>query len=280
MNKSDQIGELAKALALAQGSIKGAVKDGQNTFFSRDGKGGHYATLASVWEACREHLSKNGLAVTSGGTYLADAGWCLETMLTHSSGQFISYLFPLKPSKEDPQGYKSANTYALRIGLESIVGVPAEDDDGNAASGKPAVNTQAAANYVAKEKIADMQRQPVGEKLDNLKAEMDAKKVDANPEVNPFSGDKYDTRTISVPQGKRLYAIAKGAGWTDDELKKALMDGWKIEHSKDIKAGKQYEEICEFFKQGGKPPAQAEAEPEDPFELIDDGDAHEGRGPF
>jgi hypothetical protein len=162
-----------------------------------------------------------------------------------------------------------------RGGLSAIVGCVAdgEDDDGNTAAGKPRANTQAAANYVRDEKLASF-----SDKHAALKSEMDAKKAEANPETNPFSGERYETRTISVPQGKRLYAIAKGAGWTDDELKKALIDGWKIEHSKDIKAGKQYEEICEFFKQGGKPPAQAKDEPEDPFALA--ADSEEANDPF
>jgi hypothetical protein len=40
-------------------------------------------------------------------------------------------------AKNDPQGYGSALTYARRYGLAAIVGVCPEDDDANAASGKP-----------------------------------------------------------------------------------------------------------------------------------------------
>jgi hypothetical protein len=36
--------------------------------------------------------------------------------------------------KNDMQGYKSATTYAKRIGLESVTGLAPEDDDGNAAA--------------------------------------------------------------------------------------------------------------------------------------------------
>jgi hypothetical protein len=36
--------------------------------------------------------------------------------------------------KNDMQGFKSATTYAKRIGLESVTGVAPDDDDGNAAA--------------------------------------------------------------------------------------------------------------------------------------------------
>jgi hypothetical protein len=45
--------------------------------------------------------------------------------------------------KSDMQGYKSACTYAKRIGLESVTGVAPEaasDDDGNAAAKSPVID--------------------------------------------------------------------------------------------------------------------------------------------
>jgi hypothetical protein len=52
----------------------------------------------------------------------------------HESGEYISQEFMLKCSKNDPQGMGSAITYAKRYGLQGAVGLPSEDDDGNAAS--------------------------------------------------------------------------------------------------------------------------------------------------
>jgi hypothetical protein len=40
-------------------------------------------------------------------------------------------------SKQDPQGYGSALTYARRYSLMAACGIAPEDDDGNAASRKP-----------------------------------------------------------------------------------------------------------------------------------------------
>lgn len=143
METSEQINDLAAALAKAQGQIKGAVKDSTNPHFRSS-----YADLASVWEACRSALTENGLAVIQ-TPHTDEAGNChIVTMMTHSSGQWIRDTFSLPPTKADPQGYGSAITYMRRYALAAIVGVAPEDDDGNAASagtdnGKPAPRQQA-----------------------------------------------------------------------------------------------------------------------------------------
>ena len=58
MAKSEQINELALALSKVQGEIDGAIKDANNPFFKSK-----YADLTSCWQACREQLSKNNIAV-------------------------------------------------------------------------------------------------------------------------------------------------------------------------------------------------------------------------
>lgn len=130
MTQSANINELATALAKAQGQIEGAKKDSSNPFFKSS-----YADLASVWDACRKPLSDNGLSITQ-TTTVVESQLYLETMLMHSSGQWQSGILPINPVKPDPQGLGSAITYMRRYGLQSMVGVAPEDDDGNAASGK------------------------------------------------------------------------------------------------------------------------------------------------
>jgi len=128
MNRSDDIKDLAAALCKAQTSIKGALKSSENPFFKSK-----YADLSAVWEACREPLAKNGLAISqhAGGD---GAMVEVETVLLHSSGQWISSTLTMRPTKGDPQAFGSAITYARRYALAGIVGVVTEDDDGNAAS--------------------------------------------------------------------------------------------------------------------------------------------------
>jgi hypothetical protein len=133
--QSEQIGELAKALAIAQGKITGALKDSANPFFKSK-----YADLASVWDACRGPLSENGLAVIQ-QTESDDSGVFVITTLAHSSGQWMRSRLRLHPKDDTPQGMGSAITYGRRYALAAAVGVAQVDDDGNAASGCAGVAT-------------------------------------------------------------------------------------------------------------------------------------------
>jgi hypothetical protein len=129
MITSEQINELAAALAKAQGQIQAATRDNENKHFNS-----RYADLASVWDACRVALSGNGLAVLQGPA-LADRGVSVTTRLLHSSGQWAESTLILPMDKATAQGAGSAITYARRYSLAAMVGVaPDDDDDGNAAS--------------------------------------------------------------------------------------------------------------------------------------------------
>ncbi len=133
---SSEIGELAKALAAAQGEMTAAAKDASNPHFKS-----RYATLASVWDAIRGPLSRNGLSVSQVlETPDAGPGVIVRTILLHTSGQWICsrYVMPI-PDKLTPQAVGSAITYARRYALSAIVGIaPNDDDAGHAASVTPA----------------------------------------------------------------------------------------------------------------------------------------------
>jgi len=129
---SETINEIAAALAKAQGQIEGAKKDKKNPHLKND-----YADLASVWDACREALTTNGLSVAQAAETNGEGAYGVTTMLMHSSGQWMSGTLYLRPMKDDPQGAGSALTYARRYALAAMVGVAPADDDGNAASQKP-----------------------------------------------------------------------------------------------------------------------------------------------
>ena len=143
---SEQINELAAALAKAQGAITGAVKDATNPFFKSS-----YADLASVWEACRRPLSTNNLAVVQLPSTVA-ACVTVTTMLIHASGQWISGSLSATAKNAEPQSIGSAITYLKRYALQSIVGVASEDDDANESTHRPAPLVRA----VAKKPIDDL----------------------------------------------------------------------------------------------------------------------------
>jgi hypothetical protein len=98
-----------------------------------------------VWDACRDLLSSNGLAVSQfPGLYSElDKSMSLTTILTHNSGEWISQEMSVPVSKPDAQGAGSCLTYMRRYALAAVVGVVQADDDGNAASSpKPVVKAK------------------------------------------------------------------------------------------------------------------------------------------
>jgi hypothetical protein len=122
MTRSESIKELAAALAAAQAQIEGASKDKINPAFKS-----RYADLASVWEACRIPLSKNGLAVVQ----LPSADGqkvVVTTLLAHRSGEWISDELTITATGSTPQAIGSAITYARRYALSAMVGVAPDDD--------------------------------------------------------------------------------------------------------------------------------------------------------
>ena len=165
MTHSEQINELSTALSKAQGLIEGAKKDAANPFFKSK-----YADLASVWDACRAALAVNGLAVIQSpaaeGTRVS-----VDTLLTHSSGQWVAGTVSVTAREDSPQAIGSAITYLRRYALQSFVGVAPEDDDANAASAKshtvkaaPVVEPKGYSEWmvdleaVADQGIADLQK--------------------------------------------------------------------------------------------------------------------------
>lgn len=128
MQTSTTFENLAAALVKAHAGIKAVVKDASNPFFKSK-----YATLDGVVDAVKPALLAQGIVVVQ-GVQDAENGVAIETMLLHSSGQWMSSTLRLPASKEDAQGYGSAISYGRRYGLMAICGVPAADDDGNAAT--------------------------------------------------------------------------------------------------------------------------------------------------
>ena len=148
MNQSDSIANLTLALSTVQGKMSHAVKDSANPFFKSK-----YADLESVWGACRELLSANGLAVMQfPGLYSdLDKSMSLTTIISHKSGEWLSQEMSVPCGmlgrdgalKLDAQAAGSALTYMRRYALAAVVGVVQADDDGNAASSpKPVVKAK------------------------------------------------------------------------------------------------------------------------------------------
>lgn len=185
MTKSDSIAALSAALAKAQSEIEGATKDKTNPHFKSA-----YADLASVWEACRKALTKNGLAVMQ-PVSAEDAKVTVTTILTHSTGEYLASELTMTATQNTPQGIGSCITYARRYALASMVGVAPEDDDGNAAS-QPSTSRPVAVPAPAKpdgfDKFVESLSDVVAEGTDALKKVW----AGARPEFRTYMTKHYN----------------------------------------------------------------------------------------
>lgn len=153
LTQSENIAALSAALAKAQGAIEGAVKGKTNPAFKSK-----YADLASVWDACREALTDNGLAVIQSPGPLAEGRMEMTTMLVHSSGEWVRGVLTIPLGKADAHGYGSATTYARRFALAAFVGVaPEDDDDGNAASAAAPTRKENRSAPITSEQAGELQ---------------------------------------------------------------------------------------------------------------------------
>lgn len=129
-------GQISAALAKAQAEMSNPGFDSANPHFRNK-----FASLAAVRNAVVPLLAKHGIAMSQDLKSVDGAVAC-TTILMHSSGQRLMFgPLVLPVSKNDAQGFGSAATYARRYSLMAVAGVVGDDDDdANAATGKPAAS--------------------------------------------------------------------------------------------------------------------------------------------
>lgn len=119
---------LAAAFIAAKRAFGPALKDKTNPAFRSK-----YADLGACLEAVEDALLTNGIALIQ-ETSLDETGVTVETVFLHESGmERRCGKLHVPASKQDPQGYGSALTYARRYSLITACGIAPEDDDGQAA---------------------------------------------------------------------------------------------------------------------------------------------------
>lgn len=121
--------EIAKAFIKAQSEMANAVKGTTNPFLKNK-----YADLNAVREAVIPTLNKYGIAVLQPLVTIEGKNY-VKTLLLHESGQTMESLTEIIYARQnDAQAQGSGITYARRYGLQSLVCIGADDDDGNNAS--------------------------------------------------------------------------------------------------------------------------------------------------
>jgi len=136
MQHSDQINELASALAKAQGAMTNVKKDKTVTIRSEKGNYSYnYADVATILDAVRKPFSENGLSIVQ--TLEHDGEWLgVETSILHTSGQWMAHAVGTTFRGGDPKALGSHITYMRRYGL-IITGVVTDDDDEGDAAVQP-----------------------------------------------------------------------------------------------------------------------------------------------
>lgn len=177
MKHSESMAAIGAALVKAQAEIKGVAKDSVNPHFKSK-----FASLDAITDAVKPVLSKHGLAVIQGTVPTTDEAGLLtalvvETMLLHTSGEWISNAVGIPLDKATAQGAGSATTYGRRYGLAAFFAITNdEDDDGNEASERSGVS-----------KAADIKSRPAPR-------EGAASEQTGGPTSLPATGEKFDAK--------------------------------------------------------------------------------------
>jgi hypothetical protein len=205
---SEQLNELAKALAVAQGEFPKIVATEIGKVQGEGKKGAYeytykYADLAGVVETVQPILSKHGLSVAQFISVTDGGNDTLTTWLMHESGQFITSSMRLYLKKDDSQGQGSAVTYARRYSYCAALGlVVDEDDDGAKASMRTAQAHSSPSE--PKPKATKKANSQTGEIEHNLQPKMleEIKGAD-RPKFLEHLGSKYEFKITAVPDSKR-----------------------------------------------------------------------------
>ncbi|MFZ4797070.1 MAG: ERF family protein [Bacteroidia bacterium] len=133
--------EISKAILAAQMEMGNATKGSSNPFFKSK-----YADLNAIREACIPALHKHGISCLQPTVHIEGKNF-IKTILLHESGETFEGLTEIIYSKiNDAQAQGSGITYARRYGLQSLLNIGADDDDGNKASmpvkAKPIVDNE------------------------------------------------------------------------------------------------------------------------------------------
>lgn len=127
---SPELDKIGPALVAAQKVLINPDKNAKNPHF-----GNRYADLGISLEAAQTAFNKNDIAIIQVFAPAPVGVVALTTLLIHKSGQYIGGTATVPLDRDNAQGYGSAATYAKRYGVQSIIGMAAEDDDdGEAAS--------------------------------------------------------------------------------------------------------------------------------------------------
>ena len=132
MNLEHANAALFAAIAQAQGEVENATKSATNPHFRSK-----YADLAEVLNTVRPVFARHGLAIiqsVSSDQQLVT----VATTIAHKEGGFVTSSMSCTLPTSKIQDLGSMVTYLRRYSVAAMTCISQEDDDGNAASQRPA----------------------------------------------------------------------------------------------------------------------------------------------
>jgi ERF superfamily len=241
LEMSPQINELAAALAMAQGAIGLAAKDAENPFFHS-----RYMTLGAIRETLRTPLSANGLAYVQAAS-TDGARVTVETVLLHASGQFIKAALTLAAKDDGPQAIGSTISYGKRYLLAAMTGVVAEeDDDGEAAMGRPAPKRSRPLSTREEERPSS--------------APSHAETVVPQGSRERPRARRDEQAPLSDAARRKLFATAREHKWSDADLKTLVRDKFGVDSSKELRTG-DLDQLLALLRRKAPAPSPAQDEP-------------------
>lgn len=168
-----------KSLSKFHEEVGKVTKDSTNPHFKSK-----YADIDTVLDAIREPLKKAGLCFTQ----LPQQGGLKTIIATIDGDDKIEGFCEYNLSKNDMQGLGSAITYARRYSLVSMLGLEAEDDDGNA-SVKPKEQPKQEDEALKTKKYVDLVKM--------VMKEFKLEKKDAQDIINAC-GVKFELQSIET----------------------------------------------------------------------------------
>lgn len=134
---STKANTLQEALLGVKSKMEAILKEAQNPYFKSN-----YADLNAHLRGVEPLLQEAGLILLQ-PCVCDEHGNVVSSRIIHAtSGEMIESSLRL-PKLDDMQKLGGAITYARRYTLSALLGMQAEDDDGNIASGKPSKTSPA-----------------------------------------------------------------------------------------------------------------------------------------
>ncbi len=135
LTTSNEIDQVAAALVKVQAVVSSVTKDSRADAGKRVYR---YASLGAVLDEIRKPMTDAGLCLLQAPTLDHAAGIVgVETRVVHTSGQWVSCTSCCQVNAGDAQSVGSGQTYMRRYGLMALLGLAADDDDGQTARGAP-----------------------------------------------------------------------------------------------------------------------------------------------